>query len=101
MINILQEHSLMKIGKKYHCQKNSWNWLPCIHDKAISYHRSLRDKEITKSDLDNIVGIGEAKKNALLKKFGSVAKIKEASIEEIAKISGITLELAEKIKENL
>ena len=73
----------------------------CIHDKAISYHRSLRDKEITKSDLDNIVGIGEAKKNALLKKFGSVAKIKEASIEEIAKISGITLELAEKIKENL
>ena len=73
----------------------------CIHDKAISYHRSLRDKEITKSDLDNIVGIGEAKKSALLKKFGSVAKIKEASIEEIAEVSGINLELAEKVKEEL
>lgn len=73
----------------------------CIHDKAISYHRSLRDKEMTKSDLDNIVGIGEVKKNALLKKFGSVAKIKEANIDEIAEISGITLELAQKLKETL
>lgn len=73
----------------------------CIHDKAISYHRSLRDKEMTKSDLDSIVGIGEAKKNALLKKFGSVAKIKEASIEEIAEVSRITLELAQKVKEEL
>lgn len=73
----------------------------CIHDKAISYHRLLRDKEMTKSDLDNIVGIGEKKKNALLKRFGSVAKIKEASIEEIAEVSGITVELAKKIKENL
>lgn len=73
----------------------------CIHDKAISYHRSLRDKEITRSELDKIVGIGEAKKNVLLKKFGSVAKIKEASIEEIAEISGITMELAQKVKEEL
>ena len=73
----------------------------CIHDKAISYHRSLRDKEITRSELDKIVGIGETKKNALLKKFGSVAKIKEASIEEIAEVSGITMELAQKVKEEL
>lgn len=61
----------------------------------------LRDKEITRSELDKIVGIGEAKKNALLKKFGSVAKIKEASIEEIAEVSGITMELAQKVKEEL
>lgn len=73
----------------------------CIHDKAISYHRSLRDKEITRSELDKIVGIGEAKKKLLLKKFGSVAKIKEASIDEVAKVSGITMELAQKVKEEL
>lgn len=73
----------------------------CIHDKAISYHRKLRDKEMTKSELDIIEGIGENRKNALLKKFGSVAKIKEASVEEIAEVSGINLELAEKIKLSL
>lgn len=73
----------------------------CIHDKAITYHRSLRDKEITKSDLDAIERIGEVRKNALLKKFGSVAKIKEASLEEMTEISGITIELAQKIKEEL
>lgn len=71
----------------------------CIHDKAISYHRSLRDKEITKSEIDEIDGIGEARKKALLKKFGSVAKIKEASLEEITQVPGITMELAKKIKE--
>ena len=73
----------------------------CIHDKAISYHRKLRDKEMTKSELDIIEGIGENRKNALLKKFGSVTKIKEASVEEIATVSGINLELAEKIKLSL
>lgn len=73
----------------------------CIHDKAISYHRKLRDKEMTKSELDIIEGVGENRKNALLKKFGSVAKIKEASVEEIAGVSGINLELAEKIKSSL
>ena len=73
----------------------------CIHDKAISYHRKLRDKEMTKSELDIIEGIGETRKNALFKKFGSVAKIKEASVEEIATVSGINLELAEKIKLSL
>ncbi len=73
----------------------------CIHDKAITYHRSLRDKQITKSALDDIEGIGESRKKALLQKFGSVAKIKEASCEEIAEIPGITVELAQNIKEKL
>ncbi len=56
---------------------------------------------MTKSELDIIEGIGENRKNALLKKFGSVAKIKEASVDEIAEVSGINLELAEKIKLSL
>ena len=52
-----------------------------VHDTAISYHRKLRDESITKSELDDIKGIGEAKKKALLKYFGSVEKIRNSSIE--------------------
>ena len=73
----------------------------CIHDKAITYHRYIRDKQMTKSVLDEVEGIGEARKNALFKKFGSIDKLKEARIEEISEIPGITIELAEKIKNNL
>ena len=68
-----------------------------VHDTAISYHRKLRDKEITKSELDNIQGIGKVKKQALLKKFGSVEKIRQASIEELMEVKGITKNLAKKI----
>lgn len=69
-----------------------------VHDTAITYHRKVREKEITKSELDNIAGIGEVKKKALLKHFGSVAKIKEASIEELMKVDGINEKLAEEIR---
>ena len=77
------------------------NFQDQVHDTAISYHRKLRDKEVTKSELDEINGIGEVKKKALLKHFGSIKKIKEASIEEIAKIKGINIELAKNIKDKL
>lgn len=70
-----------------------------VHDTAITYHRKLRDKEVTKSALDDIQGIGKVKKQALLKQFGSVEKIKQASIEELMKVKGITKELAERLKE--
>lgn len=72
-----------------------------VHDTAIGYHRKLRDESIHKSALDNINGIGENRKQELLKVFGSVEKIKQADIEEIAKVKGITRSLAEKIKEQL
>ena len=68
-----------------------------VHDTAISYHRKLRDKSISKSELDNIKGIGEKKKKALLKEFGSVEKIKKAKIQDLVKLKGINLDLAEKI----
>ena len=68
-----------------------------VHDTAIGYHKKLRDKEITKSELDEIDGIGPAKKKALLQYFGSVEKIKEADIEELMKVKGITQELAKRI----
>lgn len=68
-----------------------------VHDTAITYHRKLRDKSVTKSELDDIEGIGPAKKQALLKKFGSVEKIKQASLQELMKVKGINENLAKNI----
>lgn len=72
-----------------------------VHKTAIEYHRKVRDKEMTKSKLDYIDGIGEKKRTELLKKFGSVKKIKEADIEELIKVKGINESLAKKLKEEL
>ena len=72
-----------------------------VHDTAIGYHKKLRERELTKSALDEIPGIGEVRKKALLKKFSSVKKIAEADISEIFEIKGINEELARKIKEEL
>ena len=77
------------------------NFQDTVHDTAIGYHKMLRDKSMKKSSLDDISGIGEVKKKELLKKFGSTAKIASADIEEIARIKGINIELAKKIKNEL
>ena len=67
-----------------------------VHRFAIGYHKKLRGK--IKSLLDEIPGIGRAKRNVLLKHFGSLENIKQATVEEIVKIPGITTSLAETIK---
>lgn len=72
-----------------------------VHNIAIEYNRKLREKAITKSELDEIYGIGERKKQELLKKFGSVQGIKKASLEELTSIKGINEEIARNIKEKL
>ena len=72
-----------------------------VHDTAISYHRKLRDEAITKSELDDIKGIGNAKKLLLLKEFGSVEKIKNATEEELTKLNGINSNLAKNILQQL
>lgn len=72
-----------------------------VHDTAINYHRKLRDKEITKSALDDIPGIGSVKKKALLKEFKSVENIKKQDVAALTKVNGITRELAQKIRESL
>ncbi len=77
------------------------NFQDSVHDTAISYHRKLRDKSMEKSELDNIQGIGQVKKQLLLKKFGSVENIKNAKIEELLQVKGITEKLANQIKEEL
>ena len=77
------------------------NFQDCVHNTAIEYHRKVRSKEVTKSLLDNIDGIGEVRKTELLKRFGSVEKILNASDDEISQINGINKKMAQKIKEEL
>ena len=57
-----------------------------VHKSAIGYHRKLRSKALSKSELDDIKGIGEARKAALMKAFKSVDNIKNASIEELSNV---------------
>ncbi|OFZ12056.1 MAG: excinuclease ABC subunit C [Bdellovibrionales bacterium RBG_16_40_8] len=68
------------------------------HRFAIEYHRKLRGDKMLQSRLDNIQGLGEKRKLALLKYFGSVEGVALANIEEIALVSGMTKKLAEKVK---
>jgi len=81
--------------------KEITNFQDCVHNTAIEYHRKVRSKEVTKSLLDNIDGIGEVRKTELLKRFGSVEKILNASDDEISQINGINKKMAQKIKEEL
>ena len=69
------------------------------HRFGITYHRKLRKKRIIKSELDDIDGIGEKRRNKLLRYFGSVEGIRNSSVEEISEI--IPLKIAEKIIEKL
>lgn len=68
-----------------------------VHNYAITYHRSLRNKKLTKSELDNIPGIGEKRKKALLSKFKGIDGIKEASMEELADTEGMNKKSAENV----
>jgi len=71
------------------------------HRFAITYHRSLRGRAQTRSVLDAITGIGPKRKRALLRRFGSVRGIREASVEEVAATVGFTRRLAETVKRSL
>ena len=68
-----------------------------VHNYAISYHRSLRNKSLTKSYLDDIPGVGEKRKKALLSHFRSIEDIKNASVEELSKVEGLNKSVAENI----
>jgi excinuclease ABC subunit C len=69
------------------------------HRFAITYHRKERGK--IKSQLDSIPGVGPVKRKALLRRFGSVAGVKQASVEELAAVQGIGSALADVIRESL
>ena len=71
------------------------------HRFALGYHRKVRSRESMRSALDDVPGIGPKRKKALLRKFGSVKAMREASIDDIAAVTGMTRALAQKLKENL
>jgi excinuclease ABC subunit C len=71
------------------------------HRFAITYHRGVRQKAGIQSALDAILGIGPKRKRALLRKFGSVQRIRQASLDDIAATPGFTRALAEKVREGL
>lgn len=70
-----------------------------VHRFSVDYHRGLRSKSVQKSLLDEIPGIGEKRRNALLAHFGSIDKIKEASVEMLCQVQGINRPAAEKVRE--
>jgi len=71
------------------------------HRFAITYNRELRRRARMRSVLDDIEGIGPVRRRAMLRHFGSLKRIQEASIEEIAQVKGINLELAAQIRRHL
>jgi excinuclease ABC subunit C len=71
------------------------------HRFAITYHRGVRQKASVRSALDAIAGIGPKRKRALLRKFGSVQRIRQASLDDIAATPGFTRALAERVREHL
>jgi excinuclease ABC subunit C len=71
------------------------------HRVANSYNGQLRLKKISESVLDEFPGIGERRKSALLKKFGSVRRLQLASVEQISEVSGFGGKAAVELKEFL
>jgi len=71
------------------------------HRFALSYHRNLRSKRSMASILNDIPGISQVRKQNLLRFFGSLDKIKDATPEEIAKVPGMNRKVAEKVHEAL
>jgi excinuclease ABC subunit C len=69
------------------------------HRFAIAYHRKLRGKAAFTSLLDEVPGIGPRRKRALLKAFKSIDGIRQASVEELAAVQGMTRKAAEELKE--
>ena len=67
------------------------------HRFAITYHRKLRSKNIQASSLDDIAGVGKKRKVALLKEFGTLENIKNASIDDLVKIKGMNQKTAENV----
>jgi len=71
------------------------------HRFAVTHHRKLRTKRTIASGLDDIPGIGPKRRQALLREFGSVRQLREADPEQIAAVKGVSLKLANQLKEHL
>ncbi len=72
-----------------------------VHRFAVGYHRKLRDKNLLRSPLERIPGIGKKRRLELLRVFGSIEKIREATVDEIAGLRGFHRKIAEEVLSNL
>jgi len=71
------------------------------HRFALSYHKKLRKKARMRSVLEDVAGVGAGRRRALLRHFGSVARIRQATCEEISQVPGVSVHLARQIKTHL
>ena len=71
------------------------------HRFAITYHRDLRSKTSLKSPLDNVTGIGPKRKRMLMRRFGTLKGIKEATVDDLASAPGMTRSLAIRLKQTI
>jgi excinuclease ABC subunit C len=67
------------------------------HRFAISYHRQKRSARMTCSELDSVAGLGQARRTALLKHFGSVRRIRQASVDQLTEVPGVGLSTAKAV----
>jgi excinuclease ABC subunit C len=67
----------------------------------VTHHRQVRDKQTIVSQLDEITGIGPKRRSALLRQFGSIEAIRQASVDELAAVPGMSRKAAEQVKAGL
>ena len=96
----LNSDESIKISHRDYCLKMLQRIRDEAHRFAITYFRNLHSKRNLESVLDEIDGVGKAKRIALIERFGTLDKIMSASIQELASVSGISENLAEKIKKH-
>ena len=90
-------------NKEYHMKEDSKGFRLIYkiqeeaHRFAISYHRSLRTKDLFKSELDEIKGIGQKRKISLMRHFQSIEKIKKASVEELTDVESMNKRAAQEL----
>jgi excinuclease ABC subunit C len=71
------------------------------HRFAITFHRNLRSKSSLKSPIDNVTGIGPKRKRMLMRRFGTLKGIKEAAVDDLASVPGMTRSLAIRLKQTI
>lgn len=81
--------------------REAFRWVALIQEEvhriAIRYHRKTREKSSIRSELEEIPGVGKTRRKNLIKAFGSVKKMREASLEDLAKVPGVGRSAAENV----
>ena len=71
------------------------------HRFAVTYHRDLRSKTSLRSPIDSVTGIGPKRKRMLMRRFGNLQGIRDASVDDIASVPGMTRSMAVRLKQTI